>query len=263
MTSGTARDWDPAEITDALPGAIAGEEMHLYFQPVVSLADRTATKLEALLRWAHPERGMLGPGVFMEALQAGGLQSELEEWTIREALHQLAYWSDGIPGQLSISVNLAGPHAFEGGLAEVIRATADGAGASMQRLGIEISEAVAGGADRDGRQALREISDLGVDITVDDFSGRIELDELRRLPISALKIGRTIVAGIPDDPTMLEIASMAISRGRELGLGVIATGIENPGQAASLREIGCRYGQGFLYSVPMPAEVLEERILRG
>lgn len=260
MNGGATKDWAHSELADALQSAISSHALHLYFQPIVSLADRSATKLEALPRWSHPERGMLAPSDFIEVAEGAGLLEQLERWAITEALHQLSRWSSGVPGQLSISVNLSSQHAFGDELTDVIRAEAVAARASTRRLGVEISEQALTAAAPASLRALRNLSDLGVSITVDNFAGTLEAEDLKRLPISAMKIGRNLVAGIPDDEESLRLTSSAVALGRDLGLAVIATGIESPGQAAALRELGCRYGQGFLFSVPMPAEVLEERM---
>lgn len=248
------------DISSELPAALVGGQMHLYYQPVVSLADRSATTLEALPRWDHPQHDVLGPKSFIEPARAAGLLEQIERWAIADAMHQLAHWSTGIPAQLSISVNLSTPHVISKELAQTIRETADETRVSISRLGIEIPEGALASMGTSDLIALRELSDTGVNLTVDQFAGRLDESRLRQLPISSLKISREIIAGIPDQAAQLDLVARTIAIGRELGIGVIATGIENPGQAAALRDAGCRYGQGFLFSVPMPAEVLEERM---
>jgi len=129
------------------------------------------------------------------------------------------------------------------------------------RLGFEISEAALIEAGGRSVQKLQALADLGISLIVDDYQDEIGSSLLRELPTTALKLGRRTVAGIPDHLPSYEAAARAISVGRELGLATIASGVEGPGQLASLRDLGCQYAQGFFFSVPMPAEVLEERMV--
>lgn len=261
MVTSPGEKLDFADISSELRAALADGRMQLYFQPVVSLSDRSATTLEALPRWDHPEHGMIGPASFIDPVRAVGLLDELERWAVVEALHQLAIWSSGVAAQLSISVNLSTGLALSEGLVDVVRRTADEAGVPTSRLGIEVQEASLTTMSHGDLQSLRTLADVGVGFTVDSFTGALDPELLESLQISSIKIARSVVSGIPDRTDQMDIVAAAIALGRELGIGVIATGIENPGQAAALREAGCRYGQGFLFSVPMPAEVLAERML--
>lgn len=244
-----------------LAAAIAGHGLNLYFQPIVSLQDRSATMLEALPRWPHPERGILAPADFISVAAENGLLGELERWAIEEAFQQLSTWRAGVASELMISINLSEEHVYETDLAEAVRAAADASGASAHRIGFEISESALIEAGGRSLGKLRDLSDLGVSLTIDDCSGDVSADLLRELPTTALKISRSVVEGIPDDERRVDAASAAIDLGRGLGLATIASGVESPGQLASLRDLGCRYAQGFLLSVPMPAEVLEDRMI--
>lgn len=250
------------DIEAEFEAALSSGQLHLYFQPVVSLADRSATTLEALPRWDHPAHGVIGPGSFIEPLRHAGLLDEIERWALIEALHQLAQWSGGVAAQLSISVNLSTGHALSDRLVGVVRDTAEEIGVPLRRLGIEIQEAALANKAEAELQALRALGDIGVNFTVDGYTGTIAADLLEMLQTSSVKIARRVIARIPDDAELMDAVTDTILLGRRLGIGVIATGIENPGQAAALREAGCRYGQGFLFSVPMPAEALEERMLQ-
>lgn len=249
------------DITGELTAALTEGQMQLYFQPVVSLADRSATMLEALPRWDHPTHGLIGPASFIDPARAAGLLDRLERWAIVEALHQLASWSSGVSAQLSISLNLSTAHALSGHLTQVVRETSLATGVPISRLGIEIRESALTSMSSSDIPALRALNDIGLSFTVDAYSGNLKAELLQSLPVSSVKIARQVIAEIPDHDEEMAIVGRTISLGRELGIGVIATGIENPGQAAALRQAGCRYGQGFLFSVPMPAEVLEERML--
>ncbi|MFN8159625.1 MAG: EAL domain-containing protein [Solirubrobacterales bacterium] len=244
-----------------LSEAIGARLLSLYFQPIVSLQDRSATMLEALPRWPHGDRGILAPADFIEAAEKHGVLGKLERWAIEEAFGQLAAWRAGVASELTISINLSEEHLFFSDIASAVRRASESSGASAHRIGFEILESAL--VEGEGRSAekLRELSDMGVSLTIDDFFGGASADLVRRLPATALKISQRIVEGIPDDERRLEQAEAAIELGSELGLATIAAGVESPGQVASLRDLGCRYAQGFLLSVPMPAEVLEDRMI--
>ena len=247
---------DPGELREA----IAAGRLRLYFQPIVALADRSATMLEALPRWTTARRGILAPADFIELAESSGLLDELESWAIGATFRQLSRWDSGVAAELSISLNLSERHLYETDLAAAVEAAAEEFGVPAGRIGFEIDETSLVGAGGRSLEKLRALADLGVALTIDDYAGRVSPELLGELPTTALKISREIVAGIPDDRSRVQAATEAVDRGRALGLELIASGIEGPGQLASLRDLGCKYGQGFLISLPMPAEVLEERM---
>jgi len=257
--NGVPSDGDSA-LAEELRAAIEGRMLALYFQPIVSLADRSATMLEALPRWPDPRRGILAPADFIEVARESGLLESLERWAIEDAFRQLARWRTGVASELTISLNLSEEHVYQSDLVTAVREAAGELGITADRLGFEIAERALVEAGGRSLEKLRALSDLGVSLTIDDHSGDVPADLLRELPTTALKISRRIVAGIPDDERSVEAAATAIKLGRELGLATIASGVEGPGQLASLRDLGCKYAQGFLISLPMPAEVLEERM---
>lgn len=252
---------DPSALSaDELRAAIEAEELSLYFQPIVSLTDRSATMLEALPRWAHPERGILAPQDFIGLAETSGLLASLERWAIRTAVRHLERWRSGTASELEISINLSEEHVFEADLVEAVQAAGPD-DALSHRLGFEITEEALVEAGGRSVEKLQRLADLGVSLIVDDYRGLVGSTLLRDLPITALKISQEIVAGIPDRGADCDAAARAIEVGRELGLASIASGVEGPGQLASLRKMGCHYAQGFFFSLPMPAEVLEERML--
>jgi EAL domain-containing protein (putative c-di-GMP-specific phosphodiesterase class I) len=251
-----------AAMADALARAISEQRLSLYYQPIVSLADRSATMLEALPRWPDPDRGILAPSDFIAVARSNGLLEVLERWAIGEAFSQLARWRTGVASELTISLNLSEEHVYETDLLTAVQDAAVSRGVTPARLGFEISETALIEAGGRSLEKLRALADLGVSLTVDDYAGSVPINRLRELPTTALKISQRIVAGIPDDERSVEAAAAAVRLGRELGLATIASGVEGPGQLASLRDLGCRYAQGFLLSLPMPADVLEERMPR-
>lgn len=246
---------------ERLRDAIEGRVLHLYYQPIVSLEDRSSTLLEALPRWPVGAGEVLGPADFLEIARRGGLLAGLERWGIETAFGQLARWESGVSAEMCVSLNLSEQNIFEGDIAAAVAEAAAESGASPERLQFEISEAALVTAAGRSLEKLRALADLGVSLTVDGFTGKAPRERLEELPVGALKIGREIVAGIPDDQQSLDAAAVAVEVARDLGLTVIATGVENPGQLASLRDMGFDRAQGFFFSVPMPPEVLEERML--
>lgn len=164
-------------------------------------------------------------------------------------------------GDLCVSLNLSEEHVFASDVAGVVEAAATASEVPPERLQFEIPEAALVQADGRSLAKLSALSELGVSLTIDDCTGAAQRDLLAELHVKAIKIGRTIVAGIPDNSAHLKVATEAVRTGKELGLTVIANGVETPGQLASLRDMGCDRAQGFLFSIPMPADVLEERML--
>lgn len=253
-------DHDQERLAVELPPAIENGELHLYYQPIVSLTDRSATKLEALPRWDHPRHGLLTSARFIDVARDAGLLPGLEAWAVNEAMSQLHNWSGGLPGELSITVNLSTGYASDPTFTASLGADAEGEAAAIHRFGVELAEGALAELSGEAASTLRDLTDRGIDLTLDGFTGAIGLERLRSLPISTLKVKPEVITGIPDRAASRELVATAIACARELGLSVVATGIENPGQAAYLREAGCRFGQGFLFSVPMPAEALEARM---
>ncbi len=239
--------------------AIENKRLQLYYQPVVSLTDRVASEVEALPRWPRDDREILAPPDFIDVAEEFHLLPQLERWAISAAFDQLSSWRRST--DLDISLNLSQDHVYETALPEEIRSASRRAEVSPRRLSLEVSETALVEANGELVKRLNDLSDLGVGLTIDDYSGAVPAQRLRELPTAALKISRRVVSAIPDGPRQTEIASAAIHLAREMGVRVIANGIESPGQLAALRDMGCQFGQGFLFSIPMPAAVLAERAL--
>jgi diguanylate cyclase len=251
---------DTAEAMAAELGeAIRQRELQLYYQPIVSLVDRVAGEVEALPRWPRSGGEILAPADFIEVAEEFGLLADLERWAIEAAFEQLARWRRST--DLDVSLNVSEDHVYESALIDEVKLAADRHGVESRRLSVEISETALVEADEPRMEKLRELAGLGIGLMVDDYSGALPAERLGELPATALKISRRVVAGIPDLPRPTEIASTAIRVARERGVRVIANGVESPGQVAALRDMGCQYGQGFMFSIPMPADVLAERAL--
>jgi EAL domain-containing protein (putative c-di-GMP-specific phosphodiesterase class I) len=254
-----ARDPGAEQLAAELGAAIEQRRLELYFQPIVSLVDRVASEVEALLRWPRNEDEILAPADFIEVARHYELLPALERLAIDTAFEQLSRWRRST--DLDISLNLTDAYLYSDRLPGEIRESAERHGVASRRLSLEVSEPALVTADADQVRRLRAVFADGVGLIVDHYRGEVSASRLAELPVNALKISRQVVGGIPDSAAHTETAKTALRLADELGLRVIANGVESPGQLAVLRDMGCEYGQGFLFSVPMPADVLAERAM--
>jgi diguanylate cyclase (GGDEF)-like protein/PAS domain S-box-containing protein len=237
--------------------ALSEEQFELHYQPQVRLSDRRVMGAEALLRWRHPERGLLAPGVFLPALEASPLAIEIGHWVLDTACAEAALWRRTVCADFRIAVNLFGVQ-FNGGdlptrveqalLRNALPATA---------LELEITENIMLRREENVIVPLREMRAWGVDIAFDDYgTGYASLSLLKRYPVSRLKIDRSFVRDLCTDTENAAIVHAIMYLGRRFGLNIIAEGIETDQQEELLRMFGCTCGQGFLYGRPMPAKEL-------
>jgi diguanylate cyclase (GGDEF)-like protein len=230
---------------EQLERAIENEELVLHYQPIVDLDLGRVAGFEALVRWQHPTRGLLGPGEFVPLAEETGLIVPLGRWVLRAACAQASSWA----GAPYLSVNVAGLQLEqEGFVDEVARALADGE-LDAARLVLEVTESsLVGDLETERMQALRR---LGVRLAIDDFgTGYSSLSYLRRFPLDVLKIDRSFTRDACEDSALLQAI---VAMGESLGLVLVPEGIEEPEQADALRALGCRLGQGFLFGRPVPA----------
>jgi EAL domain-containing protein (putative c-di-GMP-specific phosphodiesterase class I) len=240
--------------------AIEHKRLRLYYQPIVSLLDRVAHDVEALPRWPRSGDEILAPPDFIGIAKQFDLLGDLERWAIQTVFEQMSRWRRST--DVNVALNISENHVYESDFSDQISACAEANGVDRRRLGIEISEMALTETSGEQLARLNDLADLGVGLTIDDYSGEVAVEQLTALPTTALKISRRVVAGIPDQRRHTEIAAGALAIGRDYSLRVIANGIESPGQLAALRDMGCEYGQGFLFSIPMPPEVLAGRTAR-
>ena len=235
-----------------LRGALAKDEFEVFYQPIVQSAGGISG-FEALLRWRHPARGFVSPGVFIPVAEEIGIIAAIGEWVLRQACRDAASW----PGALRLAVNLS-PLQFKGGtlLGQVERALAE-SGLPCQRLELEITESVLLQDDEQVLDTLHSIRRLGVRISMDDFgTGYSSLSYLRRFPFDKIKIDQSFVRGMADQDDCIAIVRAVVGLGRALGMAVNAEGVETPDQHRTLQAEGCDELQGYLFSTPQPiAEV--------
>ncbi|OOC51260.1 putative bifunctional diguanylate cyclase/phosphodiesterase [Thioalkalivibrio versutus] len=246
------------ELEQGLRGALRQQEFELHYQPQIGLNRGDPVGVEALIRWHHPERGMVSPGDFIPLAEKTGLIVPIGDWVLRTATRQLAEWDRlGLP-PLRLAINLSARQFADPELPERILETLQAAGLAPERLEVEITESVLV-EDIDAAAAmLQRLVHLGVSVAIDDFgTGQSSLRYLRRLPLTTLKIDREFTWGIGNDPDDEAITRAIIGLGKTLKLRVLAEGVETEQQHAFLRDMGCDEVQGFLLGRPMPAAQLE------
>ncbi len=249
----------------ALRHALLQERLCLHFQPQVALADGRIIGMEALVRWPHPERGLISAGVFIPVAEETGLMPELGRWLIDAVCRQNAAWNASGLARLPVSVNVSGRQ-FQSGedLALVVENALDANGLAGELLHLEITESIALEDFERISEALLRVRRRGVKIHLDDFgTGFSSLAYLLRFPVDVLKIDRSFVAGAPDSHHGAMIVRATLSLAASLGLGVIAEGVEAPAQLRYLQAEGCEAVQGYLIGRPVPVEQFEALLARG
>ena len=246
-----------------LRDAIAHNGFVLHYQPQICLADGTLQGLEALVRWRHPERGLVGPGEFITFSESRGLITPIGRWVMREACRQLKAWHDeGLP-PVPVAVNLSALEFRQRDVAAEIAAVLLETGLAPQYLEIELTESVLMHQTGQVLDTLNAIKALGVGISIDDFgTGYSSLAYLKRYPIDKLKIDRSFVADTPSNTDDVAIVTAIIQMGRSLQLQTVAEGVETQAQIDLLAGLGCDLIQGFVVSAPLDAEATERWLRR-
>ncbi|GFK96052.1 Cyclic di-GMP phosphodiesterase Gmr [Fundidesulfovibrio magnetotacticus] len=243
--------------------ALARQEFELHYQPIVDVNNGETISLEALLRWKHPTRGYIPPLEFIPLAEENGLIVDLGWWVLEEACRQLSLFQKRFPKQnpLSMSVNISAKQFSQADLSGKLAALLGQSDIIPGTLELEITESVImdQGAAAIGR--LEELKDLGVKLYVDDFgTGYSSLSYLHRFPIDILKIDRSFIREIDATGGHAEIVRAIVGLGRNLGMALIAEGVETEAQLAVIRTLGCQFAQGYLYSRPLPAADIEAYI---
>ena len=255
----TALSLERLEMETGLRRALARGELELHYQAQAAV-DGTLEGAEALLRWHHPEHGMVPPDRFIPLAEETGLIEPIGRWVLEAACAEAVHW----PAPLRVAVNLSGYQVLYGEIAATVRRVLEETGLEPDRLELEITEGFVLSHAEQGIAALHELRELGVSLAVDDFgTGYSSLSYLKRLPIHRLKIDRSFVRDLPDDPDDAAITTTIILMARNLGLKVIAEGVETPDQLAFLREQECEAYQGFYLSRPVPTVDFRARIGTG
>jgi diguanylate cyclase (GGDEF)-like protein/PAS domain S-box-containing protein len=238
------------ELDTGLRSALAEEQLSLHFQPVVDLATGRELAYEALMRWTHPTRGSVSPADFIPIAEESGLIVPLGRWALEEACACAAALG---PVRTPVSVNLSGRQLAHPGIVGDVAGALERSGLPPERLWLELTETALLEADA----PLQELKKLGVALVLDDFgTGYSSLAYLQRFPLDGLKIDRAFVAEMTEDLRAAALVEAVAAMARSLGLTVVPEGIETEAQREALLALGCRYGQGFLFGRPVPAEAL-------
>ncbi len=240
------------ELRDELFRALRGGELELFYQPQVDLMDKQTVGLEALLRWHHPQRGLLAPGAFLPALEQSALALEIGWWTLDQAAARAAaLQAQGY--DIKVSVNLFPGQMRAPNLVHKVANALQRHSLKPDRLELEVTETIALANDDQSFEAMTALRELGVGIAFDDFgTGYASLSSLQRYPLTTLKIDRGFVQNINDNTSGIAITRALIGLSHEMGLKTIAEGIETEEQERALIELGCPYGQGYRYGKPLP-----------
>ncbi len=249
---------DRLALESELRHAIAGDELELHFQPAFKLESREPLGVEALVRWRHPQRGLLPPGVFIPLAEESGLILPLGRWVLNEACRQAAAWQEEHPG-LQVAVNLSAWQLEQPDIVDEVAAVLERWQLPPRTLVLELTETLLMHDTETTIAKLRALKELDVRIAIDDFgTGYSSLQYLQRFPIDVLKIPKPFVDDLAEDGGSGVLASIILDLCRRMDLGTIAEGIECEEQAQRLRELGCPWGQGFLFARPMPVEELRK-----
>ncbi|MBV2234015.1 MAG: EAL domain-containing protein [Sterolibacterium sp.] len=249
-------------ITD-LRGAIAGEQFRVYFQPVIELATGRIVKAEALLRWQHPQRGMVLPDQFIPIIEETGMIHEVGEWVFRESVRWAKRWRNGAYRDFQINVNKS-PVQFhkkpDGHLEWLDHLQQQGLPGNT--ISIEITEGLLLDADPAIVDALLGCRDVGIQVALDDFgTGYSSLAYLNKFDIDYLKIDKSFIGNLAESPGDMALSEAIIVMAHKLGLKVVAEGVETAAQRDLLVSVGCDYAQGYLFAKPLPAEEFEQLLL--
>jgi EAL domain-containing protein (putative c-di-GMP-specific phosphodiesterase class I) len=263
-----SRPWAMPELGTHRPadlaGAIGRGELRVAYQPVVSVDDERTVGAEALVRWQHPEQGLLEPAEFIPLAEASGLIGRLDEWVLEQACRQLEIWRMAGLGHLTIAVNMSAQEFGDANLVDRVAATFRATGADPHRLAIEITETQVMADVSVSAAILVSLHAMGVNIAIDDFgTGHSSLAYLMQLPVDVLKIDRSFVDGLGRDGEQATcIVAAVIAMGRALGLVTVAEGVTRYEQLAALRVLGCGYAQGYRWARPLEAGEFSRRALR-
>ncbi len=246
--------------------ALDERQFRLYYQPIVTLADGRIAGFEALIRWQHPERGLIPPCEFVPLAEESGLIVPIGRWVLEEAARQLVWWQIGHPDRQALftSVNVSTRQLRDDDLLALVERVVRKTGIQPSSLKLEITESMLMHGRDEAEPMMQAIQRLGVHFSIDDFgTGYSSLSYLHRVPASTIKIDKSFVQAIGEGPEKAAIVHLIAALGDMLGMDVVAEGIETEQEAEFLMGLRCRYGQGYLFAKPLPAKQIEALLGRS
>ncbi|HEY2259211.1 MAG TPA: EAL domain-containing protein [Solirubrobacteraceae bacterium] len=252
------------ELEEALRSALKRSELRVHYQPRVSLNGGTGLEgFEALVRWDHPEHGLMEPRDFIEVAEDTGLIVPIGDWVIEQALQQVSRWRQSRP-EVTISVNLSARQLEDPGLVARLQAAMQAHAADPSALCLEVTEDTVQRNPQLTTAMLLELKGIGVKLAIDDFGlGQSSLAGLRDLPVDTLKLHESFVSALGREPAEIALVGAVVELGHALGLRVVAEGVETESQLAQLRDLGCDGAQGYLFSQPVPEAGVHELLGSG
>jgi diguanylate cyclase (GGDEF)-like protein/PAS domain S-box-containing protein len=251
------------ELEAELRRALEQGEFVLFYQPEVSLHDGSMVGFEALLRWRHPERGLLKPSAFMPLAEETDLITPIGRWVLEEACRQAKRWEEEHPlaSPMMMEVNLSARQLARRGLAQTVEEALRRTNLAAHALALDITETVLIGASEHNAQALEALKKMGIRLYLDDFgTSYSSISYLKRLPVDRVKVDRMFVKGLGGNATDTALVRMIIDLCHTLGIEVLAEGVETSDQAALLKDMGCDLGQGYYFARPLRSEELAEQL---
>lgn len=247
------------QLTQDLRQAVVRDELCVYYQPIIDARTGRICKAEALLRWMHPQRGLVGPLEFIPLAEESGLIVDIGEWVLRESLRASQRWSDLLGQQIEISVNMSPLQFADGSASEGWLAALQQARQPAHRIALEITESLLLQDSDAIKQRLLQLRAMGIEVSIDDFgTGFSALSYLKKFDIDYLKIDRAFTSGLLDDESDLALTEAIIVMAHKLGIATIAEGVETEQQKDILVQLGCDFLQGYLFSRPLPQEEFEQ-----
>jgi diguanylate cyclase (GGDEF)-like protein len=242
------------ELGTQLQRAVELDQLRLVYQPIVELGTGRVAGMEALVRWQHPERGLITPGEFIEIAEENGAILPIGSWVLREACQRAGNWQrEGLtPQGIFLCVNVSAREVQQPDFVASVKATLEQAGVEASSLMLEITETALLKATSPTMDTLTGLRALGVQVVIDDFgTGYFSLSHLRQFPVDALKVASEFVQGSNTDARSAALAGAIVALSQSLGIATVAEGIETDEQAKRMESLGCRYGQGFFFAPPM------------
>jgi EAL domain-containing protein (putative c-di-GMP-specific phosphodiesterase class I) len=251
------------QLINELHGALTENEFRLRYQPVIDLATGAVVAVEALIRWEHPHRGLLGPDQFIPMAEETGLILPLGRHVLDKACRQVRSIQDRLALDLPISVNLSPRQFQDAGLLSQVAAALTASGVAPGLLMLEITETVVMEDLPGAREVMKKLSRLGVRLAIDDFgTGHSSLAYLKQFPVHEVKVDRSFVQGVAESPVDSAIVRAVISLADAMGIAAVAEGVETEDQVAELSTLGCQVGQGYYFSRPLGAGEFDDLLSR-